>query len=157
MHRNDLKEKVLELYNKGVSVREIVKESGVSRATLFRWIKENEIVTVENEITSAETETVSKRQIIPAEKEVSSVDEWYAQSLQRCVEIAQSNRKLQDILTERLEALLLDSDDLNVKELTALSSAIARHCEIEWRARGFDFLFYKSRRNLLLENTNNNF
>jgi len=150
MHDDSLKKKALELRLKGVSVKNISEELGVSKATLFRWLKE---VADSNLVSETFVPRVSKPKTDFEEiskHEISSADEWYTQSFQRCAEIADTHRRLQAILSERLEELLREPE-LDVRRVGVLSSAIARHAQMEWRANGFDFLFYKTRRNLILD------
>jgi transposase-like protein len=167
MHDDSLKKRALELRIEGVSVKKIAEQLGVSKATLFRWIKEasdTEIIleTVTKKVSKSEMnfEEVSKNEMNFEEVskgEISSASAWYAQSFHRCAEIADTHRRLQAILSERLQELLAEPGELDVRRISVLSAAIVRHAEMEWRANGFDFLFYKTRRNLILDKIDNSF
>ena len=60
-YSQEFKETIVELYHSGQSVADLHREYGVTRVTIYNWIKEFSNISEEVEITPAELKKYKKR------------------------------------------------------------------------------------------------
>lgn len=141
MHKDDLRVLALQLRANGHSVQEIIKDLGISQATLYRWIKEDSDKS-ENPREKVVRLTNSLNPKIQPDLEVfepTTSSDWVSEALKYSNEIAIQNRELR-LELHRLLKMHLEEESPNSRLIASLSAALERATDIEWRARGLDFL-----------------
>ncbi|MEC4816660.1 MAG: helix-turn-helix domain-containing protein [Scytonema sp. PMC 1069.18] len=138
MNKEELRKLALQLKASGQSVQEIIKDLGISKATLYRWI--NEESQKKNETPYKLTNSLNPT--IKPDLEIfenPSTGDWFIEAIKYCDEIATQSRELRLLLHTLLKEHL-EKESLNSRLISSLSTALERHTDIEWRARGLDFL-----------------
>ncbi|QXM07107.1 transposase [Crassaminicella indica] len=68
-YNEDFKQTIIELYNSGSLVSELERKYGVTRTTIYKWIKENKVIKVEDQ------EPITPKDIAEMKKENAKLKE----------------------------------------------------------------------------------
>nr|WP_252187562.1 transposase [Anaeromonas gelatinilytica] len=68
-YNEEFKQKIIELYNSGSSATELEREYGVTRTTIYKWIKENTEIQVDDQ------ESITSKDVLKMKKENAKLKE----------------------------------------------------------------------------------